>query len=376
MNDSKEKMSGRSLGLQLSEAVNAEAIVSVSDPKGFIVYANENFCEITGYSMAELIGKPHRIINSGFHSKAYFAEMWNTIQSGKVWKGEVKNKRKDGTFYWVLSTIVPIRDQEGNICSYVSVRHDVTAQKETQSQLLQASKLSALGEITAKVAHELNNPLAVVLGMTQLLMKREEFTGKSLEFADKILKAAERMGRLISQMKKHSRNSAEDPREVLSFSQIVENALILTESSVSENGINLVTDLKNCKAALFGDAVQLESLVQNLITNSIDAFNKPHVGEVIKQRNIKIMANDEGTQIKFVYEDDAGGIPESVQKHMFDTFFTTKEVGKGTGLGLSMIKTIIKEHQGELLFESTLGQGTRFMINFPQCAVESEKAAG
>jgi signal transduction histidine kinase len=115
--------------------------------------------------------------------------------------------------------------------------------------------------------------------------------------------------------------------------------------------------------------------MQNLITNSIDAFNHPHSGETIKERKIKITAIEEGKYINFVYEDNAGGIPEAVQKHMFDSFFTTKEVGKGTGLGLSMIKSIVKEHNGELSVVSSLGEGTKFMIRFPQHLEELVKDA-
>jgi C4-dicarboxylate-specific signal transduction histidine kinase len=266
----------------------------------------------------------------------------------------------------VYSTIVPIKNQSNQICYYVSVRHDITAQKEVQAQLIQASKLSALGEATAKIAHELNNPLAVIFGLTQMLLKRGDLSEKSQEQTVKVQKAAERMNRLIQQMKKHSRNSSEDPKQVLILGEIINNSLILVEGSLKNNGIGLTVTIPEEPFQIFGDVVQIESVIQNLITNSVDAFNKPHSGNEIRDRKIQLGLKNEGDFAVLSYEDNAGGIPESVQKHMFDTFFTTKEAGKGTGLGLSMIKSIIQEHQAQLSFSSELGKGTRFVIKFPR----------
>lgn len=174
----------------LSEVVNAESIVSATDINGIIIYVNENFCRISGFDEGELIGKHHRIINSGFHSKDFFTNMWNEIKAGKTWKGEIKNKRKDGSYYWVMSSIVPIKDQRGAIEYFISVRQEITEQKEAQASLIQASKLSALGEVTAKVAHELNNPLSIVMGMAQILINRKEVDEKSMERVQKIFKSA------------------------------------------------------------------------------------------------------------------------------------------------------------------------------------------
>lgn len=350
---------------QISQAVHENAIVSVSDISGEIIYVNDNFCQISGYSKSELLGQHHRIVKSGFHDKKFFAEMWKTISQGNIWKGEVKNKRKDGTFYWVLSTIVPLKDADGKVYSYVSIRHDITESKAAKDQLIQASKLSSLGEVSAKIAHELCNPLAVIVALAELTALQHKSNDKILDQINKILMAANRMNKLITQMKKYSRNSAEDPREEIALGQVVQNVLILAEPSLKNNHIqvNLFID-ENCKN-IYGDIVQLESVVQNFITNSIDAFDKPHSGGEIINREIKVRIFGEKDFAIFEYEDNAGGIPDSVQKHMFETFFTTKEVGKGTGLGLSMIRTIVNEHSADLSFNSEIGKGTRFTIKFP-----------
>ncbi len=349
----------------ISEIVNAESIISVTDENGIIVHANENFCLISGYTLDELIGQPHRIINSSFHNVDFFKELWSTIKSGKTWKGEIKNKRKDGSFYWVHSTIVPIKNDQEQITHFISIRQDITEKKEAQASLIQASKLSALGEITAKVAHELNNPLCVVMGMSQMVLNKSNLDERATERINKVLRAAQRMEGLIQQMKRHSRNTCDDPKELITLDSIIKNTLILLDATLSSHKVVLSFSVAPDLKPIWGDQVKLESIITNLITNSIDAFEQPHTKQEIKDRKISISIRDDGDFNYLDYQDNAGGIPESIQKHIFDTFFTTKVAGKGTGLGLSMIKTIINEHQGELKFQSEIGAGTLFSFKFP-----------
>ncbi len=122
-------------------AIDQVAIISITNTLGDIIYVNENFCNISQYSKDELIGKNHRIINSGFHSSQFFREMWSTIKSGKVWKGEVRNKKKFGAFYWVNSTIIPFLDENGNPERFISIRYDITAIKENEENLLKTTAL-------------------------------------------------------------------------------------------------------------------------------------------------------------------------------------------------------------------------------------------
>ena len=150
-------------------ALDQSAIVATTDVSGVIRHVNDKFCEISGYSRDELLGQDHRLINSGHHPKSFIRTLWRTIASGKVWRGEICNRAKDGHLYWVDTTIVPFLDELGKPYQYVAIRYDITQRKEAQQALVDQASLARLGEMAAVVAHEVRNPLAGLRGALQIL---------------------------------------------------------------------------------------------------------------------------------------------------------------------------------------------------------------
>lgn len=189
---------------QLKFALDQSAIVAQTDQFGTIKYVNDKFCEISGYSREELLGKNHRIINSGIHSAEFFVNMWKMISSGQIWRGEVCNRAKDGRLYWVGTTIVPLIDPQGKPYEYLAIRQDITDLKlaqmrieEQQAQLVASSKLSAIGEMAATITHEINNPLGVILGRCEMIKTLLERGNVNMENLSRLVDTIEITGRRI-----------------------------------------------------------------------------------------------------------------------------------------------------------------------------------
>lgn len=149
------------------EAIDGSIISSITDEEGIIIYANQKFCEISKYSAQELIGQDHRIINSGYHSKTFFKKMWMTIKEGNVWQGEMKNKAKDGTLYWVDTVIFSIKDDSGKVIQYLSLRMLINEKKQAEADTIEYVK--SLEELLFKTSHEVRQPVAHILGLSNLL---------------------------------------------------------------------------------------------------------------------------------------------------------------------------------------------------------------
>lgn len=164
-------------------ALDQSSVISITDKDGNIIDFNENFCKISGYNRKEILGQNHRIINSGFHPRSFFTEMWDQISSGNVWEGEIKNMRKDGTYYWVYSHIIPFLDDQGKPFQYISIRNEITQRKEAEEKLAASEEKYRLLYENAPIGIVIVNPEAVILECNNYLLKllgytREEMVGK------------------------------------------------------------------------------------------------------------------------------------------------------------------------------------------------------
>lgn len=346
---------------RLFDSLNNVALVSLTDPHGVILEANDKFCEISGYTQNELIGKTHRIIKSGQHPPSFYHDMWKTILSKRPWRGEVCNRAKGGSLYWVDSTIIPLLDSAGNITNFFSIRYDVTARKIAEAALVHTAKMASLGEMAGGIAHEINNPIAIIEGSADRilkLLKREPLDVQSIEtFAQSILETSGRVAEIVTGLRTLSRNADADPHIDFKVAELLDDVLALARERLSHHGINLHVDSEP-HVSIQGNKTQLAQVLLNLINNADDAL----IGTTRPWINID--AKTVGVKVEITVTDSGKGIPKHIQERLFVPFFTTKPPGKGTGLGLSLSRKILEQHHGELILDASC-PNTRFVLQLP-----------
>jgi PAS domain S-box-containing protein len=349
-------------------ALDQSAIVVLTDAKGKILMVNTKFCEISGYSEAELVGQDHRVVNSGFHSKAFFRNLWETILSGKVWRGEICNRKKNGDLYWVYTTITPFCDSNGIPYQFMAIRQDITdlklAQKQIQEQemrLVTASRLTAIGEMAAAITHEINNPLGVILGRAEMLATLVERGQLDKENLSRVIETIQVTGRRIERIVKSMKTLAyqekeDEPFLRTSVSEILMDAFELCTQRFLNHSIKVDFPQVPPSLAIECRGHQIVQVLVNLLNNSYDAVQS------LSEKWVKVEVTDSGEKVQIVVTDSGQGIPLNIQAKLFDPFFSTKRIQFGTGLGLSISKSLIASHQGCLNYDIE-SQNTRFTID-------------
>tara|TARA_Y100000768_G_scaffold56096_1_gene37442 strand:- start:31066 stop:32559 length:1494 start_codon:yes stop_codon:yes gene_type:complete len=325
----------------IEKLTNDVIIIAKTDSKGKITFVNDKFCEISKYSRAELIGQDHRILNSGYHGKEFFTNMWKTIRSKKTWRNQIKNIAKDGSYYWVDTTIRPVLGDEGEILEFVSFRLEITKQKELESSEIKMAKLAAVGETTAQIIHDVMNPLAIIQGNAEKIEKhieRDEIDREAiLKGSNRIQNSVDRVKELFGGLRKGllKDNSLVE----ISFNKLILDIYADLEEIAEAANVELRSDeLGDFK--LVGDHQKLRQAFTNLVKNGIDA-GRDRPNAWVDVRLLSIGA------FKVVQVTDSGnGIPEAYHEKIFESLFTTKKEKGGTGLGLGLVKKIIKAHNG------------------------------
>lgn len=374
--------------LDMLKALDDSSIISILDKDEKIIYANNAFCKITGYSIAELEGKTPKELFKSDYPQSYYDEIRNTLKSGKTWEGDIKNTTKDGHTFWNSTTIVPFMDEQGNPKKFIAIRRDITERVITEEKLKNALKkieeqkeeieqqYQELKEIdkmkeqfASMITHELKTPLVPISGYCKML-KEEDVFGKlneeQLEAVDEISENAVRLEKLISDvldaqrldMKRMSFNKADF--EVTEIISKVKNDL---QFMAKDKNIQIVENIPNEKITFCGDKNRIRQVIENLVRNAVD-FVPEGTGKI----EIKFQKKDK--TLEFSVSDNGIGIPKDKQKNLFKKFYqvdtTHARKHGGSGLGLAICKGIVEGHNGKIWVESEEGKGSNFYFSFSE----------
>jgi len=358
------------LSLQSAVMEAAANAIVITAPDATIQWVNPAFTRLTGYSAAEAIGQTTRLLNSGKQPRGFYADLWQTVLAGKVWRGEMVNRRRDGTLYTERMTITPVLESGGSggtatITHFVAVKEDVTALKQMEEQLRRAQRMEAVGRLAGGVAHDFNNLLQAMLGLTQLERLRGGDPSPSVERLQEMEELLRRGAQLTQQLLLFSRR--EEPKtERFDLNDGIRDTAKLLQRLLRAD-VTLAFALAAEPLPVEADRGQIGQVCMNLAVNGADAM--PEGG------TLTVRSGRERDDVWFSVTDTGHGIPEAIRDHIFEPFFTTKGDQRGTGLGLAVVHGIVTQHGGEVEVESTVGTGTTFRVLLPRRADEGDAAA-
>ncbi len=353
--------------------------VIITNKEGAIEYVNPRFEALTGYTRTEALGQNPRILKSDAHDPVYYKALWDTINAGKIWQGEFRNRRKDGTLFWEIATIAPVINAADQITHYVAVKEDITERKEAEAALrhyaeeLEASN-TELDAFAHTVAHDLKNPLTVIVGYGELLASRYETmpAHTARENIKLITSTSHKMVSIINELLLLSgiRKIEEVPRRTLQMDAIVAEVEKRLETMLADYEADL--HLPDVWPAALGHAPWVEEVWVNYISNALKYGGKPprvELGYTVLQSNpSRFFSKIHNPESKLVFwvRDNGPGLTEEEQQRLFTQFTRLHEVrAEGHGLGLSIVERIVRKLGGEVGVQSKPGAGSTFWFTLP-----------
>ncbi len=353
--------------------------VLVTDRQGKVVLANPAVLEMTGYSAAELIGRPKQILHSHTHEDSHDQELWNTVLGGGKWEGEIVHRRKDGSRLLVSASISPVLDESGKIERFIEVYVDITEKTRLQEILRQRDKLESLGALASGVAHDFRNILAAIvnhadLARNRLVRDREEASRETVaNCLDLILSTAHQAGDLVQRLLDFSSPAKSLTPAPVSVQREVQAVTRILGPGLASS-IKLLTHLEDADCWVNAYPLAIQQVLLNLGLNAADAISdqpgfiriESFATEISDDRPAPFGTSlAPGRYLNLRIIDNGPGIPEAVRDRVFEPFFSTKRRSDRNGLGLAMVARLVTELQGHISFESVLGVGTRFEILLP-----------
>ncbi|HIJ77990.1 MAG: response regulator [Desulfobulbaceae bacterium] len=370
---------------KLSRAVEQSPVsVVITDTNGMIEYVNPKFSEVTGYTFNEAVGQNPNLLKSGLQPFELYSELWKTISAGNEWRGELCNRKKDGTFYWEAVEISPIRNDRGEITHYLALKEDITKNKEREQELIkakeEAEETSRLREqFITNMTHELRTPLNGILGMSSLLLNTE-LTAQQQKYLMMCQSSANALLRIINdlldlaRLKAQKLNIDELPFDLdFELDEMLAPFFLEAESK----GVTLSKRMDPAvPTKLIGDPGRLRQIMVNLVNNAIKFTEQGLVEVEVRVGGDQDVALKHRLFICFIVRDTGIGIPKDKLTDIFDEFVQldgsmTRRYG-GTGIGLFFSKMLAESLGGRIWAESVENKGSIFYCSIPYGLQEAQ----
>jgi len=349
-------------------------LIFFKNPQGVYLGCNEAFCAFVGKrSQDQVVGHTDYDMFDADLADLFRRKDLSMLAHGKPQRNEAWVNYPDGSKVLLDTLKTPYFGSNGEQLGLIGISRDITEQRQTEEQLLQAQKMEGIGTLVGGIAHDFNNMLAGMMGNLYLISHDASLSSDGLAKIERINELCERATNMIAQLLTFARKGMIRMQPV-AFRPFLEQALELAEMAIPENiPVIHVFDVDE-NIAVTGDEVQLQQMVLNLLVNARDAVNavsEPRIQIGLKQIGVQACLHEkhqglaDGPWLEFSVADNGCGIPESVRDQLFEPFFTTKEVGEGTGLGLSTVYGVVQSHQGAVDIDSRLHEGTTFRIYLP-----------
>lgn len=345
-------------------ALDESAIVAITDQKGIIIHANDNFCEISKFKREELIGQDHRIINSGYHPKEFIRDLWVTIANGKIWRGEMKNKAKDGSVYWVDTTIVPFLDEQNKPYRYVAIRADITQRKKVEEELVKYSSAleyqnQQLIDFCYIVSHNLRGPIVNISMLVDYIDQAKDDIKKAEALANikpVISQLMEVFDELVESIQ--VQQDTEIISEELDLEKYTEKVLIGFKTQIDKYKARVELNFSEANQVRFPPKY-LDSILTNLISNALK-YRSPD-----RKPQIEISSKKQNGDVVLMVSDNGLGIDLKMHKDkIFKIRKTFHEHPDAKGFGLFMVKTQVEAMGGKIWVESEPDKGSTFFVQF------------
>ncbi len=358
---------------KLTEVINRmPSGVVITDKNGTIEYVNPSYERITKYSKDELIGKNPRIFKSFMQTNRFYENFWHTILSGSVWMGNFINNNKYKELVYEEATVIPVKNDSGEITNFIAIKHDVTDRKNISDKFNQIQKFESIGLLVGGISHDFNNILTIISGYNEMVLSslKEDDTLKS--YILKVNDGIDKMSQLVKHLSAFTRKQDYNP-EVINISKEVKLIENMLRKLVSED-IKFYFKYKTQDSFIIADINNIQVILINLIKNASDAVNSRkdnfnrEIDVIVDYLDIgdeNVYNLDKGGYVVIAVRDTGIGIPESMINRIFDPFFTTKGVGENSGLGLSTVLGIVKQSGAYINVTSKVDEGSKFEILWP-----------